>query len=487
MHCHPFHPTVEFVAVVTVLTAWAVPCAAQTEIDVFMERVLDRREENWITLRQYVLDEREVFEVRGPDRVPLQSMHREYMWYVRDGYLIRSPVRLNGATVGDRERREYEENWLRQERRRSVGQQRQPQAFSRRSAYDNVTTAIERLWGTSVGRELSREITEDARLWRDGLAAIVSATDRILAHLGGVGEVGFGQAVERTRDGYVMLETERLDHVEIARLMTALIPELAAAVATATPDELDGFQELVELAVTFELPLPEVAGALEQAHATVASRGLSDRARDLDEARTSLARMTERGADADPTRDPGAPTSAVAVSPLGSVTVSLQPRFVSEAFFLDFEFEPGNYYFAGREEYAGREVVRIEYYPEQLFGNEDGDSDRDRDSTTETGFNKTSLVTLWIDPEEYQIVKFTFDNVGFEFMPLRWLVRLDDLQASMVMGQPIEGVWLPERVELTGALTTAAGSFEVTYARSFTEYRQAEVRSRIRSYDPIRE
>ena len=487
MHRHPFHPTVEFVAVVMLVTAWAVPCAAQTEIDVFMERVLDRREENWITLRQYVLDEREVFEVRGPDRVPLQSMHREYMWYVRDGYLIRSPVRLNGATVGDRERREYEENWLRQERRRSVGQQRQPQAFSRRSAYDNVTTAIERLWGTSVGRELSREITEDARLWRDGLAAIVSATDRILAHLGGVGEVGFGQAVERTRDGYVMLETERLDHVEVARLMTALIPELAAAVATATPDELDGFHELVELAVTFELALPEVAGALEQAHATVASRGLADRARDLDDARTSLARMTERGADADPTRDPGAPTSAVAVSPLGSVTVSLQPRFVSEAFFLDFEFEPGNYYFAGREEYAGRDVVRIEYYPEQLFGNEDGDSDRDRDSTTETGFNKTSLVTLWIDPEEYQIVKFTFDNVGFEFMPLRWLVRLDDLQASMVMGQPIESVWLPERVELTGALTTASGSFEVTYSRSFTEYRQAEVRSRIRSYDPIRE
>ena len=329
MHRPPFHPTVRFVAVLMLVTAWVVPCAAQTEIDVFMERVLDRREENWITLRQYVLDEREVFEVRGPDRVPLQSMHREYMWYVRDGYLIRSPVRLNGVTVGDRERREYEENWLRQERRRSVGQQRQPQAFSRRSAYDNVTTAIERMWGTSVGRELSREITEDARLWRDGLAAIVSATDRILAYLGGVGKVGFGQAVERTRDGYVMLETGRLDHVEVARLMTELIPELAGAVPTATVDELDGFHELVELAVTFEVSLPEVAGALEQAHATVASRGLSDRASDLDEARTSLARVTERRADADPTRDPGAPTSAVA----DSLPASLQPRFVSEAFF----------------------------------------------------------------------------------------------------------------------------------------------------------
>ena len=45
----------------------------------------------------------------------------------------------------------------------------------------------------------------------------------------------------------------------------------------------------------------------------------------------------------------------------------LRPRFLSESYWLDFEFEPGNYYFAGRERLAGRDVLRIEYFPERLF------------------------------------------------------------------------------------------------------------------------
>ena len=65
---------------------------------------------------------------------------------------------------------------------------------------------------------------------------------------------------------------------------------------------------------------------------------------------------------------------------------------------------------------------------------------------------------------------------------MRWLVRLDDLTASMVMGQPFEGVWLPEAVEINGQLTLAAGTFTVEYSRQFSNYRQAEVRAGIRSY-----
>ena len=45
-------------------------------------------------------------------------------------------------------------------------------------------------------------------------------------------------------------------------------------------------------------------------------------------------------------------------------------------------------------------------------------------------FNKGALVTLWIDPAEHQIARFTFDNIGFDFLPLRWLIRLDELTAS---------------------------------------------------------
>ena len=36
--------------------------AAQNEIDLFMEQVLERRDENWVQLHEYVLDEREVFQ-----------------------------------------------------------------------------------------------------------------------------------------------------------------------------------------------------------------------------------------------------------------------------------------------------------------------------------------------------------------------------------------------------------------------------------------
>ena len=34
--------------------------------------------------------------------------------------------------------------------------------------------------------------------------------------------------------------------------------------------------------------------------------------------------------------------------------VATEPRFVSEAYFMDFKFEPGNYYLAGREKLEGR-------------------------------------------------------------------------------------------------------------------------------------
>ena len=48
-----------------------------------------------------------------------------------------------------------------------------------------------------------------------------------------------------------------------------------------------------------------------------------------------------------------------------------EPRFVSEAYFMDFKFEPGNYYLAGRESSKGKDVLRIEYYPTNLFNDDD--------------------------------------------------------------------------------------------------------------------
>src|SRR5207237_5311175 len=93
--------------------------------------------------------------------------------------------------------------------------------------------------------------------------------------------------------------------------------------------------------------------------------------------------------------------------------------------------------------------------------------------------NKTALVTLWVDPTEHQIVKYTFDNVWLDFLPGAWLVRVDDIRASMTMGQPFPGVWLPRGMNIHAGLTFAVGSFEASYARTFANYREADVKTKI--------
>ena len=147
--------------------------------------------------------------------------------------------------------------------------------------------------------------------------------------------------------------------------------------------------------------------------------------------------------------------------------------------FFDFEFEPGNYFFAGREVFEGREVVRIEYYPTHLFSDED-DEDSDEDDEFDRAFDKTSLVTMLIIPEEYQIVKTTFDNVGLDFLPGRWLVRVEEIKASMVMDMPIEGVWLPKLIEASGRISMASGELSLEFAREFYDYKQTEVGAQVK-------
>jgi len=158
--------------------------------------------------------------------------------------------------------------------------------------------------------------------------------------------------------------------------------------------------------------------------------------------------------------------------------------------FFDFEFEPGNYLFAGREIFEGHEVVKIEYYPtDAFFGDEDenkGEGERrrkrDRDEDDEFDeeefehmFAKTSLVTMLVLPEERQIVQWTFENVSFEFLPYRWLFRMDEIRASMTMDQPIEGVWLPREIRASARASTASFDLEVEYARTFGDYKEPAV------------
>ena len=204
----------------------------------------------------------------------------------------------------------------------------------------------------------------------------------------------------------------------------------------------------------------------------------------------------------------------------------LEPRFISEAYFLRFKFDPGNYYLAGRETLDGRNVLRIEYYPKRLFNDKDAARDEDtsrarrrrqtatssdgpsREAQTgqrrrsaperaqrkraqvekdiERKFNKVALITLWVDPAEHQIVKYTFDNTELNFLPGRWLVRVGDVSASMTMGQYFQGRvaaardWRAREPDARQRRATTR-----RYARDFFDYRQGEVKARIRSYTPV--
>jgi hypothetical protein len=86
--------------------------SAQSDLDAFMAKVLAARDENWKKLQQYILDETEKVSVRGPSRLPIWGDHREYRWYIRDGFFVRSPLKANGVAISEKERLAYEERFL---------------------------------------------------------------------------------------------------------------------------------------------------------------------------------------------------------------------------------------------------------------------------------------------------------------------------------------------------------------------------------------
>jgi hypothetical protein len=298
------------------LSAASVGSAQQTpapsaELDTFMQQVLARRDDNWKKVQQYILDEQERIEFRGPAEALLWGQKREYMWYPRDGFFVRSPVRFNGVTIKESEREKYEENFLRRVKNRD----------------------------------------------------------------------------ERARQRN--LETEG---------------------TVAAPSDLQ-----------------------------------------------SLIQQTR------------------------------EPQFISSAYFLEFKFEGGRYALVGRETIEKVPVLKIEYYPTKLFSDEPStraeartnqvtgrkSKDDQYGQAVQQMMNKVSLVTLWVEPTQKQIVKYTFDNIGLDFLPAAWLVRVTDLRANMLMSEVFAGVWLPRRIDMAGAFILAGGPFSVTYDIQYSGHREA--------------
>jgi hypothetical protein len=326
--------------------------AQETDLDALMARALERRNESWRVLHDYVLDERERFALVGPSDLRLFGSDRRYTWYVRDGVLVRSPVRVNGVAVPESDRREYEAKWLGEERSRAEREQ----------------------------KRAATKAAEAKAAQAKGIAA-----------------------------------------------------------------------ETAESAAPGAAP-PEGAASPGDAPADVVAKGL-------------------------------------------------EPRFVSEANFLRFRFERGRYFLVGREVLDGRPVLKVEYYPKKLIVDSDEpgrkppkenpdpvarDARKASQEQIERQFNKVSMVTLWIDPAEAQIVRYDFENLGLDFLPGQWLVRVGETTASMTMGRYFDGVWLPKAIVMRGDLQVALGSFDIDYRREFLEYRKAETAARIRGYGDVK-
>lgn len=292
-------------------TASAGKPAPTAELDAFMAQVLMRRDENWRKVQQYILEEEERVALRGPLEILLWGAEREYLWYPRDGFFVRSPVRFNGVAITERDREKYEENFLRQTKAR---------------------------------------------------------------------------------------------------------------------DE----------------------------------------------------RAKQRGRETEGTAD--APSELQAL-----IQQTREPQFVSSAYFLKFKFEGGRYALVGRETIDTQTVLRIEYYPTRLFSDDPetraaaranqvagpkskGDAYGDE---LQRLMNKVSRVTIWVEPNQKQIVKYAFENVSLDFLPASWLVRVTELRANMTMTEAFAGVWLPKRVDITGAFVLAPGPFSVSYDIEYSGYREA--------------
>jgi hypothetical protein len=321
-----------FVAVVSLVVTLPAGQTPGTDLDQLMERVLARRDENWKKLQQYVLDERETFDLAGPGGARLYGFRRDYTWFLREGVFVRSPLRADGVTLGEDQRRKAESDWLRREKGRA-----ERRANATRAAKGDDTRA------------------------------------------GGAPDSAHGP------------------------------PESQPAEAASSSPELS----------------------------------------------------------------PDATASATAI----------EPAFVSYAYFLRFRFEPHHYALVGRESLDGHQVLKIEYYPTALFTEgrtRPNRRARDRDADIEEKMNKVSMITLWVDRDRHQILQYTFDDIDMDFLPGRTLARVDDVRATMRMGQPFPDVWLPKDIEMRFRMALAVGTVEARYRVEYHDYRQADVTYKIR-------
>ena len=174
------------------------------------------------------------------------------------------------------------------------------------------------------------------------------------------------------------------------------------------------------------------------------------------------------------------------------INQTFEPDFIRSANFMRFKFDGGQYALVGREKMIGRDVLKIEYYPKILFkethankpcerrGKPDRcDTEKEFEEQIEAKMNKVSLVTLWVDPAEHQILRYDFRFQDLDFLPGRSIVRFESARASMEMAEPFPNVWLPASVTMRFRVGSAAGPLEARYDVKYGQYRLPETKGRV--------
>jgi hypothetical protein len=166
---------------------------------------------------------------------------------------------------------------------------------------------------------------------------------------------------------------------------------------------------------------------------------------------------------------------------LRAIERTFQPGSIDTAYLTHLTFDHGTYAFVGRETMMGRDVYRVEYYPRQFFSNPDTATRPPTEGVVpwmEEKMDKTSLVTFWVDPLQYQILRYEFANHDFGFMPGRTYARLDDLRVSLRMREASPQVWLPDAMDVRVAMTTASGTVDAQYQVRYHHFRQVNAPGR---------
>lgn len=307
--------------------------SAQTDLDALMSDVLTRRDDNWKKLQQYTLTERENLQITALAVFRLFGFEREYLWFPREGFFVRSPLKADGVAIDEERRRREEDEWLKNAQN-SETQRKQRQSSRARAG---------------------------ARAEGDVPAPLSIQTDALLT------------------------------------------------------------------------------GSVEDV-----------------------------------------------------ISQTFEPGFIRSANFMQFKFDEGQYALAGRERMLDRDVLKIEYYPKNLF-----DDSKDRrcnqpdakdkcdkgdqlEADIERKMNKVSLATIWVDPKERQILRYEFRFQDMDFLPGRSIVRVESSRATMQMAEPFTNVWLPDTVTMRFRVGSAAGPLEARYDVKYRDYRLPEVTGRVR-------